>query len=233
MIWDQATIHELKTLSADGIRPAEIARRMKCSKNVIMGKGRRLGLAYPPQIIKIPSAEERQKTHKLHGDTLPALASLSAPPPTPTIVLFRTVAAPILSIEDRDRRILLMADRSDGQCARLLGISRNVVRHVRAKDRRGTAPEAEAPAAKSTCHAVVAPPEPRAAQAPALPPSLRTFLAPPVRPRMSCQWPTGERTSVYHTHRFCGCAEVVPGKPYCAEHTKLAYVRVRYDGATL
>jgi hypothetical protein len=38
----------------------------------------------------------------------------------------------------------------------------------------------------------------------------------------------GERTSVYHTYRSCGCAEVVPGKPYCAEHAKLAYVKVNY-----
>jgi GcrA cell cycle regulator len=230
MIWDQAAINDLKTFHGEGIRPAEIARRMKCSKNVIMGKSGRLGLAYPLQIIKIPSAEEeRQKPHKLHGDSLPALASLSAPLPKPAVVLFQTVAAPILSIEDRDRRILLMADRTDGQCARLLRISPNVVRHVRAKDRRETAPEAAAPAAQSPRQAVVAPPQPRAPtpDPPAAAPAIYQ------RQAASCCWPTVQRTSVYHTHRFCGRAEVVPGKPYCAEHTKLAYVRVRYDGATL
>jgi GcrA cell cycle regulator len=217
MIWDQAAINDLKTLSAEGIRPAEIARRMKCSKNVIIGKGHRLGLVYPRQITKNPGAEERPKPHKLYEDTLPALASLSAPPPTPTVVVFQTVAAPILSIEERDRRILLMADRTDGQCARLLRISPNVVRHVRAKDRRENAP-----AAKSPYVAVIVPPEPRAPTPAQPPPS-----AVPARQAASCCWPTGERTSVYHTHRFCGRAEVVPGKPYCADHAKLAYVMVR------
>jgi GcrA cell cycle regulator len=41
---------------------------------------------------------------------------------------------------------------------------------------------------------------------------------------MACCWPIGEPgTKSFH---FCE-AEAVPGKPYCAEHAQIAYVRVR------
>lgn len=40
----------------------------------------------------------------------------------------------------------------------------------------------------------------------------------------SCSWPIGEPgTRGFH---FCGC-EALPGKPYCAEHAAVAYVKVR------
>jgi GcrA cell cycle regulator len=40
----------------------------------------------------------------------------------------------------------------------------------------------------------------------------------------SCSWPIGEPgTRGFH---FCGC-EALTGKPYCAEHASIAYVKVR------
>jgi GcrA cell cycle regulator len=53
--------------------------------------------------------------------------------------------------------------------------------------------------------------------------------APPPPPRpygrvITCCWPIGEPGS--RSFRFCD-AESVPGKPYCAEHAQLAYVKVR------
>ncbi len=41
---------------------------------------------------------------------------------------------------------------------------------------------------------------------------------------ISCCWPIGEPGT--RSFRFCD-AESAPGKPYCAEHASLAYVRVR------
>ncbi len=41
---------------------------------------------------------------------------------------------------------------------------------------------------------------------------------------IACCWPLGEPGS--KSFRFC-CDDSVPGKPYCEEHAKLAYVRVR------
>jgi GcrA cell cycle regulator len=70
-------------------------------------------------------------------------------------------------------------------------------------------------------HAVGAP-RPR----PVAPPP-RVPVAPPPRPYgrlVACCWPIGEPgTREFH---FCD-AQSVPGKPYCAEHAQLAYVKVR------
>jgi GcrA cell cycle regulator len=44
------------------------------------------------------------------------------------------------------------------------------------------------------------------------------------RPAPSCCWPIGEPGT--KTFRFCDDASVA-GKPYCDEHAKLAYVRIR------
>jgi len=68
---------------------------------------------------------------------------------------------------------------------------------------------------------------------PVMAPSPRPVVAAPPRvqvvPRtygrtVDCCWPVGEPgTRSFH---FCG-QDSVPGKPYCTEHAKLAYVRVR------
>ncbi|HJS84475.1 MAG TPA: GcrA family cell cycle regulator, partial [Acetobacteraceae bacterium] len=41
---------------------------------------------------------------------------------------------------------------------------------------------------------------------------------------VTCCWPIGEPGT--RSFRFCD-AESMPGKPYCAEHAELAYVKVR------
>jgi len=70
-------------------------------------------------------------------------------------------------------------------------------------------------------HHAVVPPRPRPVP---VPPRVQ---APPPRPYgrlVACCWPIGEPgTREFH---FCD-AESVPGKPYCAEHASLAYVKVR------
>jgi GcrA cell cycle regulator len=69
--------------------------------------------------------------------------------------------------------------------------------------------------------AIVVPVAPAAAPAPKPSAVVRAF------PRMgarACCWPIGEPgTSGF---RFCS-AEAIPGKPYCAEHAAVAYVRVK------
>jgi GcrA cell cycle regulator len=44
------------------------------------------------------------------------------------------------------------------------------------------------------------------------------------RPAPSCCWPIGEPGT--KTFRFCDDISL-PGKPYCDDHAKLAYVRIR------
>jgi GcrA cell cycle regulator len=65
------------------------------------------------------------------------------------------------------------------------------------------------------------------APAPAAPPASRPAMpAAPVYTRRSasCCWPIGEPGT--KTFRFCDDTSV-PGKPYCDEHARLAYVRIR------
>ena len=79
---------------------------------------------------------------------------------------------------------------------------------------------------------LAAPPPPRppvaAAPRPApAPPRVVLPAQPPPRPYgrvITCCWPIGEPGT--RSFRFCD-AESVPGKPYCAEHAQLAYVKVR------
>ncbi|AZV38823.1 GcrA cell cycle regulator [Komagataeibacter xylinus] len=86
------------------------------------------------------------------------------------------------------------------------------------------APKAATPAA--------AEPAPEAAARPARAPAraARAALRPVSEPRrrssQSCCWPLGDPgTPGFH---FCG-ATPLPGKPYCAEHAQLAYVKLRSD----
>jgi GcrA cell cycle regulator len=71
-------------------------------------------------------------------------------------------------------------------------------------------------------------PRPAAAPSPAAVPAPRPMIAPPsFQPRRSaadCCWPIGEPGT--KTFRFCDDTSL-PGKPYCDEHAKLAYVRIR------
>jgi GcrA cell cycle regulator len=62
-----------------------------------------------------------------------------------------------------------------------------------------------------------------AAAAMARPAPVRQVLARATRPAACC-WPIGEPgTKDFH---FCD-GEAMPGKPYCAEHAQIAYVKVR------
>ena len=68
--------------------------------------------------------------------------------------------------------------------------------------------------------------QPRPVAEPVSRPALRPVPPPrtgSLRPQPCC-WPIGEPGT--RSFRFCD-AEATPGKPYCAEHVQLAYVRVK------
>ena len=69
--------------------------------------------------------------------------------------------------------------------------------------------------------AIVVPEAPAAPPAPKPSAVVRAF--PRTAPRACC-WPIGEPGTA--GFRFCA-AEALPGKPYCAEHAAIAYVRVK------
>lgn len=210
MIWDQAAINDLKTLWADPLLSmTEIGRRLGCSKNAIAGK--RFHLDLEPRQSPILKGGKRPviAAKPAPAGTLPLLPSL-VPLPLPS--LFGTVAVvrahhSITTTQEQERRILLMTKLSDRKCGEVNGVSRDVVRRVRA-----AAPPVAA-VGQTVRPVIPAPPPPRA------------FPAPPARPMtLACCWPIGEPGT--KTFRFCDGVDVVPGKPYCQEHHALAYVRV-------
>ncbi len=86
------------------------------------------------------------------------------------------------------------------------------------------APDATPPRRPLAVVAATVPAEPDepAAAEPSAP--LRPVAAPPRRRGLTCCWPLGEPgTREFH---FCG-GDPIAGKPYCAEHAALAYVRIR------
>lgn len=100
---------------------------------------------------------------------------------------------------------------STAEIGRRMGISKNA---VVGKAHRLNLPRLLAP-----------PPAPRSAPAPrapvAAPPVVRPFQRSGAR---TCCWPIGEPGTP--EFRFC-TAEAVSGRPYCAEHASIAYVKAR------
>jgi GcrA cell cycle regulator len=87
--------------------------------------------------------------------------------------------------------------------------------------RKPSAREAVVPARRMIPQAQPMAAPPAAPRLPPLSAAVRSFPRASVR---SCCWPMGEPGS--REFRFCG-AEADPGKPYCAAHVAVAYVRVR------
>lgn len=137
-------------------------------------------------------------------------------------------------------RELWAEGHSTAEIGRRMGISKNAV--VGKAHRLSLPPrpspirreevEAKTPPAPRRVTGPTLPPlvqTPRTERAPDLPaprptPTLRPVSAPSSARRANCCWPVGEPgTPAFH---FCD-ADAVHGRPYCAEHVQLAYVRVR------
>jgi GcrA cell cycle regulator len=170
MEWNDETIVRLRNLWNEGLSTAEIGRRMGVSKNAVVGKAHRLGLAARPSPIRRDGS----------GVTLPR-------PPAP-----RRVVGPTLP-----------------PLAASLPAAEEVRPELRCEARPAARPHAP------DAHA--------APVASATPPQVR--VVPPRASRMvACCWPIGEPGT--KSFRFCD-QDALTGKPYCAEHAQLAYVKVR------
>ncbi|WP_343893401.1 GcrA family cell cycle regulator [Craurococcus roseus] len=104
-----------------------------------------------------------------------------------------------------------------------LGVPSSAPRRKPAAAAHDAAPAIAAAAARAVPQAPQPQPVPRPSAAPAPVVSAQVSHFPRASLR-SCCWPIGEPGQ--REFRFCGC-EAAPGKPYCAEHAAIAYVRVR------
>ncbi len=142
-------------------------------------------------------------------------------------------------------RALWGEGHSTAEIGRRMNVSKNAV--VGKAHRLGLVAR-PSPIRREAATSVSRPPSPRRAVGPTLPPlpcgpaapqlaaiPERPVVAAPVAPRLraaparasrlsACCWPIGEPGTP--SFRFCD-ADALSGKPYCAEHAQLAYVKVR------
>lgn len=142
-------------------------------------------------------------------------------------------------------RTLWAEGHSTAEIGRRMAISKNAV--VGKAHRLGLVAR-PSPIRREAATASARPPSPRRAVGPTLPPLLGAQIAPsaaaaPERPVVAavppapvraaparalrssaCCWPIGEPGTP--SFRFCD-GDALAGKPYCAEHAQLAYVKVR------
>lgn len=208
MIWNAQTIDDLRTLWAEGHSTAEIGRRLGFSKNAIVGKSHRLELEPHESPIRRGGAPIAAPIPAAPKNTLPPLPSSFRPEIT----------------EEQERRVLYFSEASEAQCAALVGVSRYAVAAVRERQRRaqGVDPVADVP---EITPAILAP-EPRMPD-PIPAPAPRAAVTHRRRETPECCWPIGEPGT--KTFRFCDSASLL-GKPYCDEHARLAYVKIRPRG---
>jgi len=210
MEWTDEVIERLRALWAEGHSTAEIGRRLGVSKNAIVGKAHRLDLAARPSPIRRdPAAQDAARLappRRVEGSTLPPLASTDAPIPV-VATLMEPPSAPAPGVEVVAPAPLAAAIPV---VASPVVASPVVAAHV-------VAPPVVVP---PLAEPVAPPPRPvPVAVARPQPASAR-----PYGRVITCCWPIGEPGT--RGFRFCDDPSE-PGKPYCADHAKLAYVKVR------
>ena len=203
MEWTEETIARLRDLWQQGLSTAEIGRQLSVTKNAVVGKAHRLGLKPRPSPIRRASK----------GTPAEAVADTSAPaatestPVAPSVADKETVSAPVVSKAPASQPEKAPAPSA---AAPSVPAATQAASPASAGDALTGEPEAAA--------------RPPRSQARATRSALRPVSEPRRRSSQSCCWPLGDPgTPGFH---FCG-ATPLPGKPYCAEHAQLAYVKLR------
>jgi GcrA cell cycle regulator len=246
MVWDEETIRLLKDLWTQGHSTAEIGRRLNVSKNAIVGKAHRLELDARPSPIRrdvVKPATDRPAAYpRMAGPTLPPLASSHVPAaaglsvPT-TIGSLRSAltmgphpapamglqSAPPMGLQSAPPMGLRAASPMGPHPASSMGPHPASSMGLHSPPPVGARPVASMgphPASSVGARPVAPQSQGVAAHRPVMP----SAPFPTRRSAPSCCWPIGEPGT--KTFRFCDDASV-PGKPYCGEHVKLAYVKIR------
>ncbi|GCE90635.1 hypothetical protein MSKU15_2236 [Komagataeibacter diospyri] len=199
MEWTEETIARLRDLWQQGLSTAEIGRQLSVTKNAVVGKAHRLGLKPRPSPIRRAAKVVPAPAAAAVETTASSAATESTPAPPKSEV----TAAPVATATP-------------------------VPEKAPAKAQAAPAPAQQAkPVAAAPAVAEDGPPVPRATRAQpraTAKSALRPVSEPRRRSSQSCCWPLGDPgTPGFH---FCG-ATPLPGKPYCAEHAQLAYVKLR------
>ncbi|MCQ8276846.1 GcrA cell cycle regulator [Acetobacteraceae bacterium KSS8] len=230
MEWTDESIARLRALWQEGLSTAEIGRRMGITKNAVVGKAHRLDLPARPSPIRKTDADAAAQP--VAQPKRPAADRPRAPSPAPVVGPDLSARSPA-AVAQAVHAPAEAASADLAPAAPVAAVLPAVT--VRKAEPALAAPEpapqdnirllrpempnpAVAPAPRVEPAPVAERPEPvRAASRPAEPRE-------PRRRGLTCCWPLGEPgTKGFH---FCG-ADPAPGKPYCAEHAALAYVKLR------
>ncbi len=209
MDWTEETIVRLRGFWDEGHSTAEIGRRLGVTKNAVVGKAHRLELPARPSPIRrdgLGAQSRRPASRRMAGPTLPPLGSNSR------------ISVPAA--------LAAAASMSPSGTGGLAGAMPPQLEAVQAQAQRPELPrpvqsQAEpkhADIARSQSHIVAVPP-PRLPQV-----STSLGSARPYARSLTCCWPIGEPGT--KSFRFCddGASQ---GKPYCAQHAAIAYVKIR------
>ncbi|AQS88428.1 hypothetical protein AA101099_1584 [Neoasaia chiangmaiensis NBRC 101099] len=230
MEWTDEVISRLQSLWQQGLSTAEIGRQLSITKNAVVGKAHRLGLPPRPSPIRKPGKGEAVASE---GEAAPAKTAVKAtassvPQAAPAERQAPEPAAQPAAVQDKPvqpvkeavvKPAAVMDDKSDAAdvVPSAPKPSATVRQPAESKPRTAAAQKGEPPESKAEQEARLI--------AQSLRPVLRSITGESSSRRgPSCCWPLGDPGTP--GFRFCG-AKPVPGKPYCAEHAALAYVKLR------
>lgn len=234
MEWTDETIARLKALWQEGLSTAEIGRQIGITKNAVVGKAHRLGL--PPRPSPIRRQDGKSATAKKTGaegdesktssrraakNESPSAAATDIPvgtaPVSEPVTAGETAAAPT-----NPAPMETVAKATPAPTP----VRESVAPALAAPKAADPQPAARLKAANADQTEAAAASAPAASRPAAPRPTFRSVSSSlePRRRGPSCCWPLGDPgTPGFH---FCG-ATPLPGKPYCAEHAALAYVKLR------
>ena len=209
MDWTEESISRLRSFWQEGLSTAEIGRRMQITKNAVVGKAHRLTLPPRPspirKVLELASTSLQSQRTALDDKAGPMLAVPGPAVPGPAVQRPLPVVAPVpMVLQPMPAPVIAVPVVAVPERPTALPVVANV------QALRPSAPQQSLTRAFQAEQATPAP--------------LRAVSATPRRSGMTCCWPLGEPgTKAFH---FCG-GEPTPGKPYCAEHAAVAYVKIR------
>ncbi len=239
MEWTDETIARLKALWQEGLSTAEIGRQLGITKNAVVGKAHRLGLPARPSPIrrqdgktaakKTAETGEQTKTSSSRRSVKETVAAESAPAasggaavPQPVTgaatavsevqikkVVEKPVAVSSTKAEStpvkQEAAVAVQEKPAEQRVKATVPVLTKVTQNEPVVEKATLVEKKVSPASRPAAQRLAAVMEPR-------------------RRSATCCWPLGDPgTPGFH---FCG-ATPLPGKPYCAEHAALAYVKLR------
>jgi GcrA cell cycle regulator len=203
MEWPAETIQRLRDLWDEGLSTADIGRRLGLTKNAVVGKAHRLDLPARPSPIRRDGQPRPVYVRKprILRETLPPLLSCLSSP-TPPPEPRKAFIPRIKNPEAPMSRPTAAKSVLNGPvCECKWPLGDPKTKAFLPRIKNPESPMSRPTAAKSV---FVGPPKP-------------------------CCWPLGDPRD-RENFRFC-MDPSEPGKPYCPDHVKLAYMKVRDEAA--